>query len=719
MPLSIKAKEAVKTALAMTSSYGIALGMGWDKPMWAGFAVAMISLSTAGQSLNKGVMRMLGTLVAVVAALTLLALFPQDRWLFMLVLSLYVGFCTYMVMGNRYQYFWFVSAFVCMIIAFESGAESQQAFQIAVLRAQETGLGILVYSLVSIFLWPQDSRAALEGVTAKLSVNQAKLFQTYRDQLLTGETAPDSNSLRQQEVQLTGQLGATLSSAETDTYVVREMRDSWRAYHRQTTAFMQSLERWRESFQEVQELQLGAPLPGMVASCSGIDQRLQQVERMLAGQAPEPVQEMSSLEIDRKQADSLNHFEKAALLVNREQLEDLRHISQSLFENMRDIRGYAAADAAPVSHAQDVARRVLDADRLQAALRVMASLWAGVLVWIYLDPPGHSMFMFLTTLFALLAAMNGINVAMIFMPFVYGSVISGVLYVFVLPQLSGFAELGALIFMVTFATWYLFSKPAQALVKMAVIISFMVLMSIQNEQSYSFASYANSVAMLLLACVVAIAVSYVPPSSRPEKVFVRLLQRFFRHSEFLISRQALDWHRTSGWSGRWKLALYNSDVLALPQKLERWGKKIDYTLLPGTSPAQIEALVGALRALALRMRELETTRGCPQSDLLIKELLDDVRAWRLVIESIFRNWSVSPADHPAGDLDERLAGKLASLEQRISATLDLPGAKSLDDRDYVNFYRVLGSYRGLSEALAAYARQATCIDWAQWQEARF
>jgi uncharacterized membrane protein YccC len=62
MALSTRAKEAIKTGLAMAIAFGIALQMGWDKPYWAGFAVAMISLSTAGQSLNKGVLRLLGTL---------------------------------------------------------------------------------------------------------------------------------------------------------------------------------------------------------------------------------------------------------------------------------------------------------------------------------------------------------------------------------------------------------------------------------------------------------------------------------------------------------------------------------------------------------------------------------------------------------------------------------------------------------------------------------
>jgi len=53
MTLSIKAKESIKTALAMTIAYGIALSMDWGTPMWAGFSVAFVSLSTTGQSFTR------------------------------------------------------------------------------------------------------------------------------------------------------------------------------------------------------------------------------------------------------------------------------------------------------------------------------------------------------------------------------------------------------------------------------------------------------------------------------------------------------------------------------------------------------------------------------------------------------------------------------------------------------------------------------------------
>jgi hypothetical protein len=37
----------------------------------------------------------------------------------------------------------------------------------------------------------------------------------------------------------------------------------------------------------------------------------------------------------------------------------------------------------------------------------------------------------------------------------------------------------------------------------------------------------------------------------------------------------------------------------------------------------------------------------------------------------------------------------------------------------LNAYRLLGSYRGLSEAVVAHSRIINNIDWPRWREARF
>jgi len=92
--LSDRVKAAVKTALAVVLAYGVALSMDWEKPYWAAFTVAFCSLATVGESLNKGLLRLSGTFLGGVAAITLIALFPQDRWLFLVGMSIFGGFCT-------------------------------------------------------------------------------------------------------------------------------------------------------------------------------------------------------------------------------------------------------------------------------------------------------------------------------------------------------------------------------------------------------------------------------------------------------------------------------------------------------------------------------------------------------------------------------------------------------------------------------------------------
>jgi uncharacterized membrane protein YccC len=170
LALTPRAKEAIKTALAMTIAYGVALSMDWPNPHWAGFAVAFISLSTVGQSLNKGLMRMAGTLLAAVFSLALIALFPQERWWFFLVLSSFVGLCTYLMGGSGRQYFWNVAGFVSLIVCMSSVPATENAFAVAVVRILETGLGILVYTLVTVLVWPTGTREELDAAVRRLAV---------------------------------------------------------------------------------------------------------------------------------------------------------------------------------------------------------------------------------------------------------------------------------------------------------------------------------------------------------------------------------------------------------------------------------------------------------------------------------------------------------------------------------------------------------------------
>jgi hypothetical protein len=142
MTLSPRFKHALKTALAVVIAYAIALYMDWDKPIWAGWTAASVSLDATGQSIQKGLNRIAGALVGSLAGFILLAFFIQDRWLFFLFFSLWVAICTYFSFGSeRYNYFWQQAGFFAVVVGLDSAFSPANAFAIAIERTQGAGNG--------------------------------------------------------------------------------------------------------------------------------------------------------------------------------------------------------------------------------------------------------------------------------------------------------------------------------------------------------------------------------------------------------------------------------------------------------------------------------------------------------------------------------------------------------------------------------------------------
>ena len=126
------------------------------------------------------VKRRLAVSIGAAAALTLFALFPQSRFGFMALLSVYIAVCAYLLTGERNQYMWTVAGFVCLIICL-AGPVPQTAFNQATARVVETAMGIAVYTLVAVFLWPQRSAAALGAAAHGLLEAQARTYRAYRE----------------------------------------------------------------------------------------------------------------------------------------------------------------------------------------------------------------------------------------------------------------------------------------------------------------------------------------------------------------------------------------------------------------------------------------------------------------------------------------------------------------------------------------------------------
>jgi len=261
--LSERFKSAFKVALAMSIAYGIALAMNWEKPFWAGLSVAFCSLATTGDSVNRGIQRASGTLLSGLIAFVLVGLFPQDRWLFLVVMGAVLAFITYRVTGgSRSMQIWFNAGFNLPIVVMLGGAEGLNTFNMIVLRIQETTLGVIVYSLVAVLLWPRRGGEAFEQTVSSICANQGQLFRCYFNAIFN---AKDDDSVAHLRSELSGQLaglGERLEGAVYDNDQIWEVRQSWRLCVRDLSALYEAMELLGPTVSDLKGLEMQSLAPG-------------------------------------------------------------------------------------------------------------------------------------------------------------------------------------------------------------------------------------------------------------------------------------------------------------------------------------------------------------------------------------------------------------------------------------------------------------------------
>jgi uncharacterized membrane protein YccC len=155
---------AAKTTASGLIVLLIAFTFDLDQPQWALLTVFIVSQAQlSGPVLAKSFYRIIGTLIGAAVALLFVALFAQERVLFLSVLALWIGVCT---LGSQYArnfaaYAFVLSGYTAAIIGVPGALDANNAFYIATARVTEICLGIMVAAAVNRIVWPSSAVAAL------------------------------------------------------------------------------------------------------------------------------------------------------------------------------------------------------------------------------------------------------------------------------------------------------------------------------------------------------------------------------------------------------------------------------------------------------------------------------------------------------------------------------------------------------------------------------
>lgn len=147
---------AIKTLIGGGVALWLALRWGLEQPAWALMTAFIVAQPLSGMVLQKGLARLLGTLIGTVMSVLFMGVFAQTPWLFLLALALWLGLCTASstLLRSAWSYSFVLAGYTVAIIALPAINHPLTVFDQAVARCTEICLGIICATASSALLWP-------------------------------------------------------------------------------------------------------------------------------------------------------------------------------------------------------------------------------------------------------------------------------------------------------------------------------------------------------------------------------------------------------------------------------------------------------------------------------------------------------------------------------------------------------------------------------------
>ncbi|MHA2796683.1 FUSC family protein [Vibrio harveyi] len=721
-----KIKFATKVALSLTLAYLIPFAMGWPQASTAATTVMLIaSTGSRRESLAKGTLRVLGTLVGAVIGLLLVGMFAQDRLLYMLSVSVVVSFIFYF--RNAYQKDPTLLALTgVMVLMMSNGGDAEGAFMYGVDRAYMTIFGVVLYTLVGTFLWPTKTEQNLRQLIEQLNQAQQALFNAIlqnfeqktalQQDVVTNVEATENDEAPSPTIdELLEKVFAAQNALEQRFATVSVECSDVSAY----------MKEWQLAVhfnkQITQELSVAAHSHfshQQDRSCiNNFDQATQEIQQLF-----KISQEMWANEGAAYRAQELNiEYNQAALadvphLVKGSALT-LGHLLKLMHQSLsRLAESISCIDSVTnnVSFKQELPKQKSkflwwDAENFKTAVKTFTTYWVAGLIWIYFNPPGGYSFVTFSTIFMSLLSFVPVHPFMLLILFTFGFLFAVPSYVFILPGLELGAELGLFIFIYTFIGFYLFKGPVTIFYMIGLFV-----LGLDNNMTYHFGILMTIMTLFYMVVFMIIFAHYFPFSSRPEHLFLTLKERYFRHVGDLFA----SYHQQSESSfKKLKRSLHLVTLNVSSKKLMVWGSKINHKLFDKTPPETIGAFSKSCNALSNHVNILIAA----EQKLLSNRLINQLRSKHT--DSILPLMAGALASHQTTDelnsVFEQYSQDYQSFENKLEEFFS-----ELDLSDYAyseiaGFYILLNLKRNVFEAINQCKQTYEDIDWVNLRQKRF
>ncbi|PHS39632.1 MAG: hypothetical protein COB07_06170 [Sulfurovum sp.] len=562
--LSDKLKFSIKASLSLALTYLIPLSQGWPDAKYAALAVIIMAGSgPMAESFSKGMSRAIGTVIGATIGLTLIAVFPQDRALYLISLSIFVTGTLYLTRAYKGDMSIYLITVITMMMVFDH-ASSSSPFLYGVNRTYMTIFGIVIYTFVGIFLWPVKVKDDMVENSSSLLVAQSELYSkrdaSKEDRKLLHQNLIDqvqkfARSLRNMNDSY-GEISLNKDQRNSlflDSKYINEVLTLLSLHDKEGFADRYSLyvNNYHQADKEISEL------------FNALSLAWTESKEIMIPELWEP-------DYQRSQIKELSHMDRTALSSAILEIKKLHKKLRELAEKLN-----AMISPLPTTFILDDATKSsnfhwFDSEDMKGTLITFLIFWFTVFIWIFFNPPAGFTIVTLATVLATHTTFSPVKPPMLIVALSGSFVYATLMYVLVLPHLHYGWELGLFLFLYGFIGYY-FINPKLSLFFLIGIIT----LGIENVMSYNFGIFLTTILVVYIFLFVLWLFYYIPFSTKPEHLFLMMKQRFFKFSQKILQRSNdLLNHKKTLWG---ELVARYSDyhLMNTVKKMQLWAGKID------------------------------------------------------------------------------------------------------------------------------------------------
>ena len=580
---SDKLKFAIKASLSMVLAYLIPLSQGWGQPQIAATTVMVIAaMGSLNESILKGAMRIAGTIIGAIIGIALIVLFPQDRALYLLSLSVLVTIVLYLARAYKGDMTIFMLTAMTMMMVFKNG-EVNNVLIYGLDKTYMTVFGVVVYTLVGIFLWPVKVEDATQESSVSLSQAQLALFR-HRDAREEVYKSFLSNVLKKEK---------SLTDATRDTGSMDINLSQWHSLVHHYKNINAQLILLTLHVKEVYPSKIESYVHHYDVLTSEIEMLFENIENIWDKKEKIIVPSVFETSYVLEEMSRLPHLKRASLVSTIQELqtlhEELRLLAIKLNSLFSPMPTHFNTDNIPSKS------RFLwgDAEHLKGALVTFFVFWAATYFWIMMNPLGGFMVVTLATGLSVLTTFTPVKPSILITVFTFSFLFAIVMYVAALPHMQYAWELGAFIFLYSFIAFYFLITELSI-----AFLTGLFTLNIMNTMYYDLSIFLLILLMFYLFLFILHIFYHVPFSTKPEYLFLKTKNRFFRLSSVLLESARKAQEKRRSYALYLKGNYAQNHLLSTVENMQLWAEQIDTKYFEGIEKKKLLSFIKSCEIFA-------------------------------------------------------------------------------------------------------------------------